>query len=163
MTTRSVLLVVGALLVAAVSATATLLITGDDDGPPVAATTTVTSGPTTPSVEQVCLEAGLDFVVRVYFESDDANERMRGAAETLREHTQVNRISTETREQAYERFRELFAESDPELVELARPESLPASVEVVPVRGVTTEELARDLETVLTGWQDIEAMACRTR
>ncbi|HEY0640220.1 MAG TPA: permease-like cell division protein FtsX [Pseudonocardiaceae bacterium] len=41
----------------------------------------------------------------------------------------VESVVLETREQAYERFRQIF-ESQPELVELARPQALPASFRV---------------------------------
>lgn len=48
-------------------------------------------------------------------------------------------VREETRQEAYERFKETF-KSQPDLVKLARPEALPASVRVMVREGTTVKE-----------------------
>lgn len=160
MTKRVVLLVVGALLVGAGALVATLRITGGQDPPPAEARTT---SATVGEDDVICLIIGGEFQVRIYFADDDADATMSRAAERLRADPRVQEVATETRAQAYERFTELFGEQDPELVALTGPEDMSATVDVAPVEGVTTAELAQALETELTVYSKIEERACRTR
>ncbi|OLF09334.1 hypothetical protein BLA60_19345 [Actinophytocola xinjiangensis] len=163
MTKRVVLLVVGALLVGAGALVATLRITGGQDPPPAEARTTPTTSATVGEDDVICLIIGGEFQVRIYFADDDADATMSRAAERLRADPRVQEVATETRAQAYERFTELFSEQDPELVALTGPEDMSATVDVAPVEGVTTAELAQALETELTVYSKIEERACRTR
>lgn len=160
MTKRVVLLVVGALLVGAGALVATLRITGGQDPPPAEARTT---SATVGEDDVICLIIGGEFQVRIYFADDDADATMSRAAERLRADPRVQEVATETRAQAYERFTELFGEQDPELVALTGPQDMSATVDVAPVEGVTTAELAQALETELTVYSKIEERACRTR
>lgn len=160
MTKRVVLLVVGALLVGAGALVATLRITGGQDPPPAEARTT---SATVGEDDVICLIIGGEFQVRIYFADDDADATMSRAAERLRADPRVQEVATETRAQAYARFTELFGEQDPELVALTGPEDMSATVDVAPVEGVTTAELAQALETELTVYSKIEERACRTR
>ena len=71
-------------------------------------------------------------------------------AEELAGDERFESIEQETQAQAYERFKEIYA-NQPELIELTRPESLPASVILTPVDGLTATALMADLEDELTG------------
>ena len=50
-------------------------------------------------------------------------------------------MEAETQQEAYERFKQTFAQQ-PELVELARPEAMPASLTLLPAEGLYPGDLA---------------------
>jgi cell division protein FtsX len=77
--------------------------------------------------------------VNVFFDGDDADPVMRAAADKLRDDPRFESVREETRQQAYERFKETFKDQ-PDLVELARPESLPASVQLMVRKGTTAKQ-----------------------
>jgi hypothetical protein len=76
--------------------------------------------------------------VALYFPTD---EEMTEAADELQNDPRVRSVKRMTKAENYEQFKEIFADQ-PELVELARPEAMPASAEVRPVRAVEAEDLA---------------------
>ncbi|GAB3461603.1 permease-like cell division protein FtsX [Actinophytocola sediminis] len=160
MTKREVLLVAGALVVAAGALVAVLLMSGDEDvaGDAKPAPTTTTTSMS--NEDAVCLLAGGEFRVRVFFDTDQADENMRLAAEVLRADPRVQQIATETQAEAFERFKELYAD-DPELLEQVTPDVMSAAVEILPVDSLSTDELAKDLEGELTGAANIEKQACQ--
>jgi cell division protein FtsX len=96
--------------------------------------------------------------VIVYFRTD---EEMTAAAAELREDPRVASVRTETKAEAYERFKEIFADQ-PELVEMARPETMPASVKAGPARDVDSERLADQLLAELRG-DDAQVVPCLLR
>lgn len=67
-------------------------------------------------------------LIKVDFGSD---EDMRQAAEVLRVDTRTGRLFTETKQEAYVHFKEIFKDM-PDLLADARPEALPASLQIVP-------------------------------
>lgn len=69
--------------------------------------------------------------VTANFSGDDPDTSMRTAERVARADPAVEVIRTETQRQAYDRFRELFADH-PDMVELLRPDSLPASIDLSP-------------------------------
>jgi cell division protein FtsX len=77
--------------------------------------------------------------VIVYFDSEDPDPVMRAAAEELRDDPRFESVREETRQQAFERFKETFKDQ-PELVKLARPEALPASVQLMVRKGTTAKQ-----------------------
>lgn len=95
--------------------------------------------------------------VIVYFHTD---EEMTAAAEKLREDPRVMLVQTETKAEAYKRFKEIFADQ-PELVELARPEALPASVRVRPADGIDVRRLTDWLrEDFASSAEETQALPC---
>jgi FtsX extracellular domain len=132
------------LVVAAVTAV-TLLVVANHDGRSRATAPVFTSTPVTPD----CVDT-----VIVYFPSD---EEMTAAAETLRKDREVGLVRTETQAEAYERFKEIFAD-DPELLELARPESLPASTDIRPVVGVDLDSF---VDRLRGDYDDVSLIPCR--
>lgn len=66
--------------------------------------------------------------------SADTDEAMTRLSRAFRDDPKARRVFTETKEQAYARFKELFAE-DKELLSQVRPKDLPAAVHVLPVAG----------------------------
>jgi cell division protein FtsX len=109
---------------------------------------------------EVCRSQGGQVQVRVYFALADTDANMRAAGEELRDDPRIAVIEQETQAEAYERFKEIFADQ-PELLEVAEPDSLPASLAIVPV-GVTPEELAAALREELSGAgvDDVNAEGC---
>ncbi|WP_326833814.1 permease-like cell division protein FtsX [Amycolatopsis rhabdoformis] len=79
--------------------------------------------------------------VRLWFDGDP---EMRDAAGKLRDDPTARRVYTETKAEAYVRFKDLFKD-DPELVRLTPPDALPASVTVVPVPGTDLKAYAAEL------------------
>lgn len=75
------------------------------------------------------------------------DQEMQHAAESLRSDPVIGQLSTETQQRAYERFIEIFKDR-PELVKLARPEALPASVRARPRSGTDARDLKAHLSTV---------------
>lgn len=82
--------------------------------------------------------------VTVFFNGDDPDPAMRAAAAELRHDERFESVREETRQEAYEHFKEVFKDQ-PELVELARPESLPAAVHLVVRKGMTGKEVKDSL------------------
>jgi FtsX extracellular domain len=78
--------------------------------------------------------------VVIYFTGPDPDPVMRAAAAELRDDERFESVREETRQQAYTRFKEIFADQ-PELVELARPDALPASVTLLVRKGSTAERV----------------------
>lgn len=76
--------------------------------------------------------------------STETNSAMRDIAARLRGDHRIQSLTTETKRQAYERFKKTFSEQ-PELIEMTRPESLPASVKIVPAHGIDREQLVTQL------------------
>lgn len=93
-------------------------------------------------IQKYCLDRGGKQTVIAYFDGGDPDSVMRRAAKTLAGDEQVTWVQTETRQQAYQRFRRIFAQQ-PDLLELVRPEALPASVTLLPADGVYPGDLAK--------------------
>lgn len=157
--TGKLLAAVAVVVVAAGVVTAIVLSGGDDDETPRAASPTTTTSTSLSPLEQACLINGGTFRVRVYFSQEGTDEHMRRAADALRDDDRVAELTTETQQQAYERFKVVFKDQ-PDLVEQVRPDSLPASIEALPAEGISNTELARDLEKELTGVDSVEERAC---
>lgn len=146
---RVLWLIVAAVLVFGAGAGAMFLVMRDDDDvagarpwvPPAA------DSPLNPNeygeveIQEHCLDQGGKQTVVAYFDGTDPDSVMRQAARALDGDDRIASVGTETRQEAYERFKEIFAKQ-PELVELARPESLPASVTLLPADGVHPGDLA---------------------
>jgi FtsX extracellular domain len=96
--------------------------------------------------------------VAIYFEAD---EEMTEAADELQKDPQVRSVQRRTKAENYEHFKEIFA-GQPELVELARLEAMPASAEVRPVRGVEAEDLADRLRQEFAQ-SDVTVLPCWPR
>ncbi|HEU5472424.1 MAG TPA: hypothetical protein VFV67_17360 [Actinophytocola sp.] len=94
--------------------------------------------------------------VIAYFHDDAA---MRVAAERLDGDPRIAMLWTETQQQAYERFKEVF-ESQPNLAGLAGPDSLPATVRAVPAPGLTGEGLAGLLKGELATAAEVRPPQC---
>lgn len=90
-----------------------------------------------------------------YFDGDDPDPAMRQAADALGEDDRIAWVKTETQQEAYQRFKEIFAEQ-PELLELARPEVLPASVTLLPAEGVYPGDLA---DAITDEFSEIESLS----
>lgn len=91
------------------------------------------------------------------FLRDDATEAQRQAVEeTLRAAPGASGITFETREQAYERFAELF-QDQPELVEDVAPEMLPESFRFEMADRAAAESLATELQE-LPGVEEVIVM-----
>jgi hypothetical protein len=76
----------------------------------------------------------------IYFDGDDPDPAMRAAVAQLRADDRFESVRGETRQESYEKFKETFAEQ-PELVKLARPEGLPATVYLMVREGSTAKQL----------------------
>ncbi|WP_345358216.1 permease-like cell division protein FtsX [Saccharopolyspora cebuensis] len=112
-------------------------------GAALAACTVQGSAPQRPPAPTVPL-AGHDLCgdhVGVFFDTD---EEMHRRAAAVAADDRVRQVYTETKEQAYVQFKEMFAD-DPHLVELASPEALPAGLQVLPLAGADVRALADDL------------------
>ncbi|OZM71130.1 hypothetical protein CFN78_21955 [Amycolatopsis antarctica] len=72
--------------------------------------------------------------VSVHFDGDAPDPVMRAAADRLRDDPRFESARPRTRQESYEEFRRVFADQ-PEVVALARPESLPATVILLVRRG----------------------------
>jgi FtsX-like permease family protein len=83
--------------------------------------------------------------VTVSFNGQDPDSTMREAAAQLRDDERFDSVREETRQQAYKRFRETFADH-PDLADLARPEALPASVNLMVGKGSTAKDLKGALQ-----------------
>lgn len=77
-----------------------------------------------------------------------ADNQMTSAAEGLADDDRVADLYTETHQQAYQRARRIFHDQA-ELLDLVRPEAVPASVMILPEQGLTPEALAGQLRAQL--------------
>jgi cell division protein FtsX len=84
--------------------------------------------------------------VIVYFDGPDPDPVMRDAAAQLRDDERFESVREETRQQAYQRFKKIFADK-PDLVDKASPDALPASVNLVVRKGTK----GKDVKTALEG------------
>ncbi|MFD9960904.1 hypothetical protein [Amycolatopsis sp. NPDC058986] len=79
--------------------------------------------------------------VTMYFDTD---EMMTRASGSFHGDPKTRRVFTETRAEAWERFKRIFADH-PNLVENSDPAAMPASLNLLPQRGVDLEEWAAEL------------------
>jgi hypothetical protein len=86
--------------------------------------------------------------VRIEFEGADPDTPMLAAADRLRQDKQVVAIRTQTRPQAFEEFQRVFKDQ-PDLLKIARPEALPASIWLVTAHDTKPADLATRLQTDL--------------
>jgi hypothetical protein len=96
------------------------------------------------TLRTACGKAGGHDTVIVYFTGDNPDDAMQRAAHTLGSDSMVASVTTETQQEAYVRFKEIFAEH-PDLVDMASPDALPASVILLP-RGVSVDVLHTELD-----------------
>lgn len=82
------------------------------------------------------------------------------AVAELRQDPQVGSVKGETKAEAHERFKEIFADQ-PERLELATPESLPASADVGPAGDTEAERLAGRLRSQFQESDEVNALTCR--
>lgn len=111
------------------------------------------------TIGRECLEQGGRFQLLIYFDRPEADDDMRAAAAALDADPRVSRVRTETRNEAYVRFKEIFADR-PDMIEVVRPEALPASVLVLPIDAVAPTDLADDLPDEVVGVDSVELEAC---
>jgi hypothetical protein len=139
-----VLLLTGALaLVALAAAVIVILLTNQDDESAAAPAPTTTSAPAPATCENRAI---------VYFDTDDA---MRQAAPTLAGDSKIAEVEQQTKAEAYARFKEVYA-GRPELLELVRPETLPASLLVT---GSGNHDLLADMRARFPGQQITDSCA----
>ncbi|MFE6617472.1 permease-like cell division protein FtsX [Amycolatopsis sp. NPDC057786] len=127
--------VVAVLVVAAVVTTAVVVLNRVTD-PPAPAALPRDTVPVPLGERELC---GLRVLMAVGADAD-----MTTAAQALRDDPKARRVFTETKAQAYQRFKKIFADR-PELLELTTPDTLPAAVHVVPVAGTDVEGWANEL------------------
>jgi hypothetical protein len=84
----------------------------------------------------------------LYFDDQSADEDMRAVEKELRGDDRVGGLEPESRHEAWERFKKLFADQ-PELVKLAREEALPAAVWLLPADGIRLADLKEKLPAEL--------------
>ncbi len=135
-----------ALVIAGV-ATTVVIATRGIAGTPVAEwrMSPLPAGVSEQDMRAACREAGGRAAVRVEFYGDDPDGQMRRAAGPLRRHPLVASMTTETQQQAYVRFTEIFADQ-PQVLDKVKPEAMPASVRLVPRDGVSIDVLHTELE-----------------
>jgi hypothetical protein len=102
-----------------------------------------------------CSTSGPQQVI-AYFE-DDAG--MRAAAGKLRDDDRIATLDTETKREAVERFKILFADQ-PELVKLVRPEAMPASLWLLPAEGTTPADLVERVRDELPAVDSVAVVRC---
>jgi len=105
-----------------------------------------------------CPPEGRQAVI-AYFEQRSPDDVMLRAAGKLRDDEMIGTIDTQSQEEAYARFLETFRDQ-PELIKLTRKEALPASVNILPVDGVSLNELATHLREALTEADSVETAGC---
>ncbi|MFF4600295.1 permease-like cell division protein FtsX [Amycolatopsis sp. CA-161197] len=79
--------------------------------------------------------------VDVYFDDDQA---MRFAADQLRDDPKARRVYTETKAEAWVRFKEIFKD-EPDLLATTDPSAIPGSVTVIPLPGTDLKAYAAEL------------------
>ncbi|HEY0454301.1 permease-like cell division protein FtsX [Actinophytocola sp.] len=156
------LVTAAAVLVVAGVVTTVLLSGRETVGTPVAAWPEDTAAPPqmpVPSagvsdemIRKACRDRHGRETLVIFFGVTDSDANMRLAAEVVREDPRVGSVATETQQEAYVRFKETFADR-PDLIDVVRPEALPASVTVLPVAGTSVDELhtalqAKDIQGV---------------
>jgi hypothetical protein len=94
--------------------------------------------------------------VSAYFD-DDAD--MRAAAAKMRDDDRVAGSDTETKREAWARFKVIFADR-PELVKLGRPEAMPASLWLVPAEDASAADLAKRMRTELPAADSVTTVPC---
>ncbi|MGH3759823.1 permease-like cell division protein FtsX [Actinophytocola sp.] len=94
--------------------------------------------------------------VVVYFDED---AEMRTAAKKLRDDDRIVGLDTETKRETWERFKAIFADQ-PELVKLARPEAMPASLWLLPAEGTTPADLADQMRDELPKADSVKGVPC---
>jgi hypothetical protein len=97
-----------------------------------------------------CLAEGGRLQLTIRFPGARADDEMRVAADALRDDPRAARVLTETRDEAFARFKKIFADQ-PDMLELVRPESMPAAIEVLTVDDVDPAALAADLPAEVVG------------
>jgi cell division protein FtsX len=90
----------------------------------------------------------------VYVGTDD---EATSTAAALRDDPQVVTTFVETREQAYARFKEVFKDR-PDLLDQVRPESVPASVSLVPAGSIDLEQWATRIRAKFPTAQQVAVM-----
>jgi len=145
--------IAAAVIVLAGAVVTVVLLADDTTGEAKAATRWVPPPP-----GKTCPPEGRPVVV-AYFEQRSPDDPMRRAADKLRDDEKISTIDTQTQEEAYARFLVIFRDQ-PELTKLARKEALPASVSVLPVDGVSLNELATHLREVLTEADSVDTGGC---
>lgn len=121
------LIVVGALvLVSAAVAVTVVFLTGRSETPALP--------PAAPAPAQTACTGYLTVSVKT-------DEEASSTAEALRGDPQVVATFVETRDETYERFKEVFKDR-PDLLEQVRPESVSASVSLVPAGSIDLEQWA---------------------
>lgn len=164
---RTVWLIMAAVLVLGAGATTVFLVTREDDAP--AARPWVPPKAESPygvndgipelspeSIQRSCLDPGGKQTVIAYFDIPDPDAAMRQAAEKLDGDERIASMETETQQEAYEQFKQTFAQQ-PELVELARPEAMPASLTLLPADGLYPGDLADALTDELPEIDSVSA------
>ncbi|WP_246258337.1 permease-like cell division protein FtsX [Amycolatopsis anabasis] len=96
--------------------------------------------------------------ILTYFHTD---ADMLAAQDKVRD-PRIQSTTSETQLQAYERFKVIFKDQ-PELVELARPEALPASITVFPTAEADREQLVAWLRAQLPAAQEVDGLRCPWR
>lgn len=76
-------------------------------------------------------QGGIEFIV--YMNPDASPEQIEAVGRALDEHPQVDTQTYLDKDAAFAEFRELFAEDQPELVDVITPDALPTSFRVKPV------------------------------
>jgi hypothetical protein len=132
--TRKAQLLVAAVAIVVAGAVALVLVLSSEDEPANQATPNQ-QPPTTSQAGPAC-----ENVAILHLNTD---KEMTDLADELRGDIRVLDLETETKQQAYERFKVIFKDK-PELVEMARPEALPASLWVRPML-MSAEELGAQL------------------
>jgi hypothetical protein len=145
---------VAAAVVVAAGAVVAIVLTGGDADDQAAQDVTWTR----PAANDDCPPDGRQLVT-AYFQNGSVDAEMRAAAEKLRDDDKAATVMTETQDEAYARFLKIFADR-PDLTSLARKEALPASVNVLPVDGVSLNALADHLRDVLPKADDVEVGGC---
>lgn len=84
------------------------------------------------------------------FQTGDVDTAMREAVARLRADPRFESVRARTREEAFTEFKEIFADQ-PELLAVARPESLPASALVMVRQGNTAQQVEGALRKEFPG------------
>lgn len=121
------------------------LVTGGSSGPAAAGPATIIPLPG----HQVCADQ-----VRINVDTD---ARMTQIADAVRNDPQVRVVYTQTQQQAFEQYKQEFADQ-PDLLALARPGVLPALVLVVPVAGTDAHQFADTLRTEFADAKDVRPL-----
>lgn len=102
-----------------------------------------------------CSTSGPQQVI-AYFEND---ADLRAAARKLRDDDRIAARDTQTKREAFARFKILFADQ-PELVKLARPEAMPASLWLLPAEGTTPADLVEWVRDTLPVVDSVATVRC---